>query len=285
MMRTNEGYIMNILLTGYNGFIGKNIFDTIRRKYSKEISSITSVEKNFMDNENWEISLNNVVKGCDVVLHIGAISDTMLQDQNEMLKYNYEFSRILFDSAEMYGKKVIYASSAANTGDAGLPSNIYGWSKYITEQYGINVVTNFIALRYFNVYGPGEEYKGNMASVAYQAWNKGVFKLFPNSPKRDFVYIDDVVDATLYSVFENIPSGIFEVGSGEAHTFEDVLDLMEIKYTYRRESVIPKGYQFYTEANRKNFLLGWQPKYNLKQGIREYKKYLCNPDTYYKGRS
>ena len=267
---------MNILLTGFNGFIGKNIYDTICRKYSK-ISYITSIEKNFMNNENWEISLNSAVKGCDIVIHIGAISDTMLQDQNEMLKYNYEFSRILFDLAEMYGKKVIYASSAANTGDTGLPSNIYGWSKYITEQYGINMVTNFIALRYFNVYGPGEEHKGNMASVAYQAWDKGLFKLFPNKPKRDFVYIDDVVDATLYPVFNEVPKGVYEVGSGESRTFEDVLDLMEIKYTYREESVIPKGYQFYTEANRKKFLLGWQPKYNLERGIGEYKKYLSTP--------
>ena len=97
--------------------------------------------------------------------------------------YNYEFSRKLFDYAESFDKKVVYSSSAANTGDNGMPSNIYGWSKYVTENYGMAKVSNFVALRYFNVYGPGEEHKGKMASVAYQAYQKGEFKLFPKKPK------------------------------------------------------------------------------------------------------
>ena len=135
-------------------------------------------------------------------------------------------------------------------------------------------VSNFVALRYFNVYGPGEEHKGKMASVAYQAYQKGEFKLFPKNPKRDFVYIDDVVDATLYAVFNNIKKGVYEVGTSKKRPFEDMLNLMNIKYEYREENDIPKGYQFHTEANEKNFMRGWKPEYSLEDGIKKYKSYL-----------
>ena len=254
--------MIKVLLTGSDGFIGKNIY----KKYTSFI--VSCIEK------DWMGELIKEIESCDVILHIGAISDTMLQDNNEMMKYNYEFSRVLFDEAEKRNKQVVYASSGANTGDKGLPSNFYGWSKYITEQYGMSKVTNFVALRYMNVYGPGEEHKGNMSSVAYQAWKKGKFKLFPKEPKRDFVYIDDVVDATLYPVFNEVPRGVYEVGSGESCTFEDVLDLMEIGYSYREEKDIPNGYQFFTQADKNKFMEGWSPKYNLEKGIKKYKDYL-----------
>ena len=126
------------------------------------------------------------------------------------------YGPILFDLAKIWDKPVIYSSSAANDGDNGLPSNFYGWSKYVTEQYGLSQVDKFYALRYFNVYGPGEEHKGKMSSVAYQAWKKGSFKLFDGKPQRDFVYIDDVVNATLLPIFEKCRSGIYHVGTGEA---------------------------------------------------------------------
>ena len=262
-----------ILLTGFNGFIGNNIYQRISVKYNSTLI-MSCIQKDYMNKKFWKESLNSTIRQSDIIIHVGAISDTMLRDNNEMLKYNYEFSRVLFDLSEEHNKQVIYSSSAANTGDKGLPSNLYGWSKYITEQYGMSKVTNFIALRYFNVYGPGEEHKGNMASVAYQAWDKGIFKLFPNEPKRDFVYIDDVVDATLYPLFNKVPKGVYEVGTGEARIFEDVLDNLEISYTYRNEIDIPEGYQYYTESDSKKWMPGWTPKYNIETGIKAYKKYL-----------
>lgn len=262
-----------ILLTGFNGFIGNNIYQRISVKYNSTLI-MSCIEKDYMNKKFWKESLNSTIRQSDIIIHVGAISDTMLRDNNEMLKYNYEFSRVLFDLSEEHNKQVIYSSSAANTGDKGLPSNLYGWSKYITEQYGMSKVTNFIALRYFNVYGPGEEHKGNMASVAYQAWDKGFFKLFPNKPKRDFVYIDDVVDATLYPLFNKVPKGVYEVGTGEAHTFEDILDLMEISYEYREENWIPKGYQYFTQADKNKFMEGWSPKYNIEEGLKKYMEYL-----------
>ena len=264
---------MRILLTGFKGFIGKNIHSALM-KQNTIMTSINCIEKDYMDVNHWQVPLHRIVLDCDAIIHIGAISDTMLKDQNEMLKYNYEFSRALFDLACAYDKKVVYASSAANTGVDGVPTNIYGWSKYITENYGISKVSNFIALRYFNVYGPGEEHKGKMASVAYQAYKKGKFKLFPNNPARDFVYIDDIVDATLRAVFNDIKKGVYEVGYGKSRTFEEMLKLMEIEYTYRNKTDIPTGYQTFTRADKNKFMDGWEPKYSLEDGIKKYKTYL-----------
>ena len=264
---------MKILLTGFKGFIGKNIYNTLMNQ-NTAMTSINCIERDYMDSDQWQIPLHRIVLDCDVIIHIGAISDTMLKDQNEMLKYNYEFSKELFNLASVYNRKVVYASSAANTGVDGMPTNIYGWSKYITENYGIAKVNNFIALRYFNVYGPGEEHKGKMASVAYQAYKKEKFKLFPGDPVRDFVYIDDVVDATLHAVFNDIEKGVYEVGCGKARAFEEMLKFMEIEYTYRNKTDIPKGYQIFTRANKDKFMDGWKPKYSLEDGIKKYKTYL-----------
>ena len=264
---------MRVLLTGCHGFIGRNVNDVLME--TKGINSVICIEKDYMNYSGWESSLVKVVQDCDVVIHVGAISDTMLTDPNKMMKYNYEFSRVLFNIAEYYDKKVVYSSSAANKGDGGsVPSNLYGWSKYITEKYGIAKVSKFYALRYFNVYGPGEENKGNMASVAFQAHRMGKFDLFPGNPKRDFVYVKDVVSATIYPIFNNILSGVYEVGSGEARTFEDVLNIMGVKYKYRDDSEVPNGYQYYTKANKKSFMTGWKPIYSLEKGLTEYKEYL-----------
>ena len=165
---------MSILLTGCQGFIGKNVSNALIN--NPDVVSVYGIEKDYMNHDGWEKALRKAVSECDVVLHIGAISDTMLQDPNEMMKYNFEFSRVLFDLSEEYGKRVVYSSSAANKGDGGqTPSNLYGWSKYIAEKYGMSKVSDFIALRYFNVYGPGEQNKDSMSSVAFQAHRRGNF--------------------------------------------------------------------------------------------------------------
>jgi len=260
---------MKVILTGWNGFIGQNIMKELIDDHELNL-----IENDFMERPEWEKELEYSVEYTDVILHIGAISDTTLQDQNKMLKYNYFFSKKLFDLGKKYNKKVIYASSAANDGVKGIPTNIYGWSKLLAEQYGLALDFDFIALRYFNVYGPGEERKGKMASVGYQAYRAGTFQLFPKKPKRDFVYIKDIVSATIYPLFNNIIPGVYEVGSGEARLFEEVLENFEIEYTYRAESEIPDWYQYYTQSDKKNWLPGWEPKYNLEFGIKDYKEWL-----------
>ena len=173
---------MKYLITGHTGFIGKNLLKHI----SEDV--VVKIESDWMEIGDWRYDLEMVIQDVDVIFHIGAISDTTLQDPTEMLRYNYVFSKELFDLAQKYKKKVIYSSSAACYGDGdGIPNNIYGWSKLMAEQYGIAKCDDFVALRYFNVYGPGEDHKGTMSSIALQSWNGEINKLFPKKPKRDFV--------------------------------------------------------------------------------------------------
>jgi len=192
---------------------------------------------------------------------------------------NYESTKIIMDWCVKNNKPMIYSSSAANYGTNNLyPSNLYGWSKYVGEGYVIS--NGGIALRYFNVYGPGEEDKGKMASVAYQMFIKNVkgekIVLFPKKPQRDFVYIKDIVSANIHALenYEELGGKYYEVGSGTARTFEDVLNNMGIEYNYTSEDVIPNGYQFYTCSDKSKWMNGWESKWDLEMGIKDYKEYL-----------
>ena len=263
---------MRVLLTGCDGFIGRNVMKTLTDVHSMYV--IYKIERDFTEKLDWENELAIRVKYCDVILHIGANADTSDQNMSSMMMTNYIFSKKLFDLAKKYNKKVVYSSSAANDGVDGIPSNVYGWSKLLAEDYGKALDMDFIALRYFNVYGPGEERKGKMASVAYQAYKLGQFKLFPKKPKRDFVYIKDIVRATIYPLFNNVEPGVYEVGSGQARLFEDVLDLMEIPYEYKQEYEIPDWYQYHTQSDKSKWMPGWEPEYNLESGIKDYKDFL-----------
>jgi ADP-L-glycero-D-manno-heptose 6-epimerase len=196
-----------------------------------------------------------------------------------MMTLNFESTKILMDYSKKYDVPIIYSSSAANYGTNNLyPSNLYGWSKYVAEQYVIS--NGGIALRYFNVYGPGEEHKGKMASVAFQMYQKHLrdekVSLFPKKPLRDFVYVKDVVDANIfaYENYDRLKGRYYEVGSGEARGFEDVLKLMDISFDYVDETLIPNGYQFYTCSNPDKWMNGWFPSWNLELGIKDYKDYL-----------
>ena len=255
---------MKILITGHKGFVGKNLF-------SKFISVIGIDEKyskgyiiNFLNTHN-----------PDVVFHIGACSDTLATDIGFVMERNYLSTKWIADWSFKNGKKIIYASSAAVYGfDGKKPSNLYGWSKLMGEDYV--VAKGGIALRYFNVYGPGEEHKGNMASMIYQNLNNTQIKLFPGKPKRDFVYIDDIVSANLYALenYDKLKGSWYEVGSGESNNFEKIFDTLELPYTYCDKSEIPNGYQFYTCSDKNKWMTGWEPQYNLEKGLNSYKDYL-----------
>ena len=130
------------------------------------------------------------------------------------------------------------------------------------------------------MYGPGEEKKGRMASVAHQMWQKKKLgekiSLFPLKPSRDFVYVQDVVSANIYA-WENYYDLLgkwYEVGSGQSRTFEDVLNILDIQFDYVSEDMIPQGYQFFTKSDPKNWMEGWLPDYLLERGLNEYKNYL-----------
>ena len=258
---------MKYIVTGTDGFVGNAV--------KKELTSLGHyiLEINQDSTYRDEIKIEGMVKNCDGIFHIGAISDTSLHDSRKMLYWNYTTSTILFNLARKHNKKVVYSSSAANYGSGdGIPNNIYGWSKLLAEDYGLKACERFVALRYFNVYGPGEEHKGKMASVAYQAWKAGKFKLFPGEIKRDFVYINDIVSANLHAM--KLERGVFDVGTGEAQTFEDLVSGMRIEYDFHSKEMIPSWYQYFTQADKSKFMPGWSPVYNIPAGTKEYRRYL-----------
>ena len=261
---------MKVLLTGSEGFIGSNLL----KEFTKLGWYVWTLDVDESTNKAPEYGvLESIVKQCDGIFHVGAISDTTLHDCNKMLYYNYTLSKNIFDLARKYDKKVIYSSSAATYGlGDGLPTNIYGWSKKLAEEYGLKSCEKFVALRYFNVYGPGEKNKGKMASVAYQAYQKGSFTLFPKKPLRDFIYIKDVVDANLTAF--KLDRGVYDVGYGEPALFEDLVSGMGIEFNYTTEDKIPSWYQYYTCANKSMRIPGWAPRYNIIEGTSDYKNNL-----------
>ena len=265
-----------VLTTGTDGFIGGRFLEKTTSTFHH-----IKIEVDFLNRLDWKTELknlfaNNYIEG---VFHFGACSDTLNTDVNYMMLLNYEFTRVLVDSCKIYNIPIIYSSSAANYGiDGKLPSNLYGWSKYIAENY-VNL-NGGVSLRYFNVYGPGEEKKGKMASVAYQMYSKhkmgDTIQLFPKKPMRDFIYVDDVISANLkaYESYDSISGRYYDVGVGESRPFEDVLTIMDISYEYTSENSIPTGYQFYTCSSKDMWIPEWKPVFNLEDGLGDYLSHL-----------
>lgn len=262
----------NILITGTNGFIGNNLSYELSDRFT-----INEINEDIFDSGNWINNLKEKLEDFSptAIFHVGACSDTLETDVNFMMIRNFEFTKILSEYCFDKNVPLIYSSSAANYGTNNeYPSNLYGWSKYVAEQFVLQ--NGGVALRYFNVYGPGESHKGRMASVAHQMMERVKdgedIKLFPGNPQRDFIYIKDVVSANVfaYENFDDLQYNYYDVGFGEARSFEDVLDILGIPYTYHEEKDIPKGYQFFTECDKTKWIPGWEPKYNLEGGLEDY---------------
>lgn len=262
----------NILITGTEGFIGSNLSYELSDRFT-----INEINEDIFKSGNWVKDLKEQLEEIapSAIFHVGACSDTLETDVNFMMTRNFEFTKILSEYCFDKNIPLIYSSSAANYGTNNeYPSNLYGWSKYVAEQFVLQ--NGGVALRYFNVYGPGESHKGRMASVAHQMMEKVKngedIKLFPGNPQRDFVYIKDVVSANIfaYENYDDLQYNYYDVGFGEARSFEDVLDILGISYTYHEEKDIPKGYQFFTECDKTKWMSGWEPKYNLEEGLRDY---------------
>lgn len=269
---------MNILVTGDQGFIGLNLKKAL---LLNEDYTVYGLDKELFYSPNWKQDLELYLdRVCfDVIFHVGACADTLNQDVEYMMTRNYEATVIISNWAKIDNIPVIYSSSAANYGNSEGERNLYAWSKYAGEQH---IITNGqIALRYFNVYGPGEDHKDKMASVAQQMFikhrNNESVRLFPCYPMRDFVYIEDVINANLHALknYNQLAGKWYDVGSGEANTFESVLKYLDIPYTYTDISEIPNNYQMHTQANKYNMMPDWEPKYTLEQGLKLYKEYLC----------
>ena len=120
-----------------------------------------------------------------------------------------------------------------------------------------------------------------MASVAHQMFNRHKsnqpVQLFPGRPQRDFIYVDDVVSANVHAMvgYDDLCGKYYDVGSGEANSFETVLEHLNIPYTYKDKSEMPDNYQMYTKADQSKMMPEWEPKFTLEQGLKKYKEYLC----------
>jgi ADP-L-glycero-D-manno-heptose 6-epimerase len=230
----------------------------------------------------------------DYIFHQAAISDTTVQEQDLMMKTNVNAYEDLLKIAIKHGANMIYASSAATYGDSDRfevgyeqPNNAYGFSKVmmdnITAKYikkGLDI--SIVGLKYFNVYGPREFFKNSTSSMIVQFGHqilKGLTpKLFEGSDKilRDFIYIDDIIQANIKAC-NPIKSGIYNVGTGKARSFEDIVNILqkELEIDNGKE-YIPNpfvgSYQFFTQANivTTKMNLGYHPQYEMEEGVKAY---------------
>jgi ADP-L-glycero-D-manno-heptose 6-epimerase len=315
----------NILITGGAGFVGSNLALEIQEKYPS--SSITIFDKfnnkERRTNKNYKYfgdfknltgfkgkvvsgdlqnisELNSILSNeFDVIFHQGAISDTTVLDQEEVIKTNLNSFYQILEYCKINKSKLIYASSAGTYGNSispnivgkgEIPENVYGYSKLqmdnIVRDYIIeNPDLLIVGLRYFNVYGPGELYKRTTSSMilqlAKQAIDRKEVKLFKfGEQKRDFVYIKDVVQANLKAV--NGKSGIYNVGSGVSREFNEIVSILSKCLNMKIDKkFIDNPYDFYQNntcadiSGAKNDF-NYSPEYTLEDGISDYTKIILN---------
>jgi len=270
---------MNILVTGHNGFIGSNL----KKALLDRGHEVFGIDESIFDEIDWRDKLDEVLTNIQpsFIFHVGACTNTLEDNINLVMSRNFDFTYGLSLWSQAYNTPIIYSSSASIYGSGSNNLNLYGWSKYAGES--LVTMCNGVSLRYFNVYGPGEEHKGKMASMFYQAWDNHVngrmTYLFGTTPTRDFVYIDDVVEANLYAMefYHFFKGKVFDVGTGVSRPFEHGLGIMNIPFEYHGYDVkLPSNYQFYTKASEHKFMTNWMPKFTLEEGLSKYTKYLNN---------
>ncbi|MDQ2917615.1 MAG: ADP-glyceromanno-heptose 6-epimerase [Pseudomonadota bacterium] len=252
---------MYVVVTGAAGFIGSNLVKALNARGEADIiavDNLTQADKfrnladcdiaEYVDKDDFLARVANGDFDDDIaaVFHQGACSDTTASDGRYMLRNNYRYSVRLLEHCQDNDIPFLYASSAAVYGAGTVfreeraqeaPLNVYGYSKALFDQYVRRLLPERTAqiagFRYFNVYGPREAHKGRMASVAYhfveQYRRDGCVQLFEGSggypdgeQRRDFIHVDDVVDANLDFYDNGERSGIFNLGSGNAATFNAV---------------------------------------------------------------
>ena len=251
---------MKIVVTGAAGMIGSNLVHALNREGHDDVIAVDDLTdgrkhvnlagarlSDYFDRRDfYDRFARGELGPVDVVFHQGACSDTMESDGRLMLDMNYRASKDLLDTCLGSGTRLLYASSAAVYGGSATfreapeferPLNVYGFSKLLFD----NVVrrslptaaTQVAGFRYFNVYGPREQHKGRMASVAFHQfgqWEKERrIRLFgayggyeAGAQRRDFVFVDDVVAINLWFLNHPEASGIFNVGTGRSQPFNDV---------------------------------------------------------------
>ncbi len=255
----------------------------------------------------------------EAVLHLGACSDTTETNASYLIKNNYEYSKLLAQWATNANTRFIYASSAATYGDGSVgfsddenelehlrPLNMYGYSKHLFDLWACRtgLLKKIVGLKYFNVFGPNEYHKANMRSFCLKAFEQinaagkvRLFKSYKSEFKdgeqvRDFIYIKDAVDMTLFFLDNKRLNGIFNIGTGEPRTWNDLVKAVfigmgrktNIEYIAMPES-IRNQYQYYTCADTvKLHKSGYNKKtISLENAIKDYVQNYLQKDWYMSG--
>jgi len=270
--------------------------------------------EDFVNKQKFIDSINNgIYIKADAIIHMGANSSTTEKDADHLFNNNYLYTKTLAEFSIKNNIRFIYASSAATYGDGSLgfsddeskcdtlrPLNMYGYSKSMFDIWAVNqdVFNKIVGLKYFNVFGPNEYHKGDMRSVVHKAFEQvrdtGKVKLFKSrNPKykdgeqmRDFVYVKDAVNMTLHFLDNKNISGLYNIGSGQARTWNDLVTALfkvmekpvNIEYIDLPDHLADK-YQYFTEANLSKLKSGGYKNEiaSLENGINDYvKNYLLS---------
>ncbi len=252
---------MTYIVTGAAGFVGANLVKALNARGITQIIVVDDLTQgdrftnlvdcqidDYLDKDELIAALDKGLFNNSVtaLLHQGACSDTTESNGRYMMQNNYRYSRRLLDFCVAQKTPFLYASSAAiygdltgfrETPDCEKPLNVYGYSKHLFDQFVRRMLPHIrsqvVGLRYFNVYGPREQHKGRMASVAFHFFNQyraqGKVRLFEGSDgygngeqQRDFVSVEDVVKVNLYFLDNPLKTGIYNCGTGAAQSFNDV---------------------------------------------------------------
>lgn len=309
-----------IIVTGAAGFIGCNLVAELNRRGYTDILLVDSLGqddkwKNLVGLEYENIIspdefLNLIREGgapkTSALIHLGACSATTEKNADFLLKNNYRYTRTLCQWALARDTRFVYASSAATYGDGNLgyndseattlqlrPLNMYGYSKHMFDLWALRhqLFDRIVGLKYFNVYGPHEEHKGDMQSVVPKAFSQivdrgwvGLFKsdrpeYQDGGQMRDFVFVRDVVDVTLHFSEHHEHSGLLNCGTGKARSWNDLANGVfaamkrtpDIRYIDMPPALLGK-YQYFTEADTKNLrAAGYTASFTeLEDGIHDY---------------
>lgn len=272
--------------------------------------------KQYRDYFEKEDFLKKVVSGgmpntVEAIIHMGACSSTTLQDEAYFNQNNLEYTRQLALWALKHNVRFIYASSAATYGDGALgyrddedtirrcqPLNLYGESKQKFDMWALqeNLLDKMVGLKFFNVFGPNEYHKDDMRSVVAKTYQKvveeGQISLFRSyhkdykdgEQKRDFIYVKDAVAVVMYFLDNPHVNGIFNVGTGESRTWNDLAAALfkavgkplKINYMDMPESLRPR-YQYYTQADMSKLKRsGYSKEFtSLENAVKDYVSYLA----------
>lgn len=305
--RLNERGETNLVLVDH--------FEDGDLKATKDIRKENLQNKQFVQYIDKKDFLNSVVQdrlnfSIDCLIHMGACSSTTLQDAQYFEENNFQYTLKLAEWALKHNVRFIYASSAATYGDGRFgykddeettrrcqPLNLYGASKQKFDLWVLkNRISNkVVGLKFFNVYGPNEYHKGEMQSVIAKNYQpvatEGKIKLFKSykkeykdgEQKRDFIYVKDAVEIVAFFVDHASINGIFNVGAGQAETWNDLAKglfkavgkPLSVEYIDMPEDLRSR-YQYFTQADvSKLRSVGYaKPFMNLEEGIRDYSLYL-----------